>query len=98
MIRPCRIKQKWKQNRPALVTQRVAAVLGLREEPGRPLLPTLCEHLQSQRILLVLRLLESRLQPIQLVLGRPLHAGPLRASQPADVRAATSSAGQRLSG
>jgi predicted ATPase/class 3 adenylate cyclase/Tfp pilus assembly protein PilF len=39
---------------PALVTQRVAAVLGLREEPGRPLLPTLCEHLQSQRILLVL--------------------------------------------
>jgi predicted ATPase/class 3 adenylate cyclase len=37
-----------------LVTQTVARVLGVREEPGRPLLQTLVDSLRSQRLLLLL--------------------------------------------
>ena len=39
---------------PALVPQAVASVLGVREEPGRPLAATLAAHLRGQRLLLVL--------------------------------------------
>ena len=39
---------------PALVPLAVAQVLGLREEPGRPLLATLTDYLQSRRLILVL--------------------------------------------
>jgi class 3 adenylate cyclase len=39
---------------PVLVPQAVAQVLGLREEPGRPYLTTLTEHLQPRRLLLLL--------------------------------------------
>jgi predicted ATPase/DNA-binding SARP family transcriptional activator/DNA-binding CsgD family transcriptional regulator len=39
---------------PALVTQAVAAALGLREQPGRTLIQTLTSHLDSKRTLLVL--------------------------------------------
>jgi predicted ATPase/Tfp pilus assembly protein PilF len=39
---------------PSLVAQSVAAVLGVREEPGRPLLQTLTEFLRPKRVLLVL--------------------------------------------
>jgi predicted ATPase/class 3 adenylate cyclase len=39
---------------PALVPQAVAQALGLREEPGRPLLATLTAHLQPKALLLVL--------------------------------------------
>jgi predicted ATPase/transcriptional regulator with XRE-family HTH domain len=39
---------------PALVVQAVAQVLGLREEPGRPLLGTLLASLKERRLLLVL--------------------------------------------
>ncbi len=39
---------------PALVTQAVAAVLGVREEPNRLLLQTLTEYLRSKQLLLVL--------------------------------------------
>src|SRR5262249_41232109 len=38
----------------ALIPQMAASALGLREEPGRPLLQTLCDHLQSRILLLVL--------------------------------------------
>src|SRR5215207_9939319 len=39
---------------PDLVPQAIAAPLGVRENPGEPLLTTLGEHLKSRRILLVL--------------------------------------------
>jgi predicted ATPase len=39
---------------PALVPQAVAAAVGVREEPGRPLLPTLTAALAPRRVLLVL--------------------------------------------
>jgi predicted ATPase/DNA-binding SARP family transcriptional activator/DNA-binding CsgD family transcriptional regulator len=39
---------------PALVPQAVAAALGVREQPGRPLTETLSSHLGSKRTLLVL--------------------------------------------
>src|SRR6516162_2217156 len=39
---------------PSLIPQSVAAVLTLREQPGRPLIDTLVDHLQSRALLLVL--------------------------------------------
>jgi len=39
---------------PALVPQSVALALGLREEPGRPVVETLAEHLASRTVLLIL--------------------------------------------
>jgi predicted ATPase len=39
---------------PGLVPQRVATALGVREEPGRPLVETLTEYLQPRQLLLVL--------------------------------------------
>jgi predicted ATPase/transcriptional regulator with XRE-family HTH domain len=39
---------------PSLVAQAVATVLGVREEPGRPLLATLTDHVQPRALLLVL--------------------------------------------
>jgi len=39
---------------PALIPQAVAGVLGLREEPGRPLLNTLQDYLRDRRLLLIL--------------------------------------------
>jgi predicted ATPase/transcriptional regulator with XRE-family HTH domain/Tfp pilus assembly protein PilF len=39
---------------PALVVQAVPTVLGLHEEPNRPLLATLIDHLKDRRLLLVL--------------------------------------------
>src|SRR4029453_7040316 len=39
---------------PALVPQAVAVAVGVREEPGRPLLPTLTAALAPRRVLLVL--------------------------------------------
>ena len=39
---------------PALVPQAVAAALGVREEPGRPLTATLADYLQPEALLLVL--------------------------------------------
>ncbi len=38
---------------PALVVGETAQVLGVREEPDRPLLQTLCAHLKNQRALLI---------------------------------------------
>ena len=39
---------------PALVVSETAQALGVREEPDRPMLQTLCSHLKSQRALLIL--------------------------------------------
>jgi predicted ATPase len=39
---------------PALVPQTVASVLGLREEPSRPLLDTVCDYLRAKTMLLIL--------------------------------------------
>lgn len=39
---------------PALVPQTVAAVLGVEEKPGRPLINTLTDHLRAKKILLIL--------------------------------------------
>jgi predicted ATPase len=39
---------------PALAPQAVAAALGVREEPGRPMLATLIAHLCDQNMLLIL--------------------------------------------
>jgi predicted ATPase len=39
---------------PSLVPQQVATALGVREEPGRPLVETLTEYLQPRQLLLVL--------------------------------------------
>ena len=39
---------------PALIVSQTAHVLGVREEPGRPLLQTVCAHLKSRRALLIL--------------------------------------------
>jgi predicted ATPase/transcriptional regulator with XRE-family HTH domain len=39
---------------PTLVMQTVATALGLREEPNRPLLATIIDHLKARRLLLVL--------------------------------------------
>jgi len=39
---------------PALIVSETAQVLGVREEPGRPLLQTVCAHLKNQRALLIL--------------------------------------------
>ena len=39
---------------PALVASEAAQVLGVREEPDRPLIQTLCAHLKPQRVLIVL--------------------------------------------
>src|SRR5579859_642718 len=39
---------------PALIAQTVAAVLGVREEPDRPILATLTDHLRRKRALLII--------------------------------------------
>ncbi|MBI4278278.1 MAG: tetratricopeptide repeat protein [Armatimonadetes bacterium] len=39
---------------PALIPQAVASALGVREEPGRPLLATLTDHLHPRHLLLIL--------------------------------------------
>ena len=39
---------------PALIVSETAQVLGVREEPDRPLLQTLCAHLKNRRALLIL--------------------------------------------
>ena len=38
----------------ALVASETAQVLGVREEPGRPLIQTLCAHLKTRKLMLIL--------------------------------------------
>jgi len=47
----------------ALVVSEAAQTLGVREEPGRPLLQTLCAHLKASRVLVILDNCEHLLRP-----------------------------------
>jgi len=49
---------------PALVPSVAAQALGVREEPGRPLVQTLCTHLKSHRALLILDNCEHLIEPL----------------------------------
>ena len=70
---------------PALVPQTVAAVLGLKEEPGLPMLATLTEHLRRKRVLLILdnceHLIEGCAQLAEVVLRAGAHVGVLATSR-----------------
>jgi predicted ATPase/DNA-binding CsgD family transcriptional regulator len=61
---------------PALVAQTVAAVLGLRDEPGRPILDTLADGLRSRQLLIVLDNCEHVLEAGGQLADRLLRACP----------------------
>ena len=61
---------------PALVLAEAAQVLAVREEPGRPLLQTLCAHLADRRMLLVLDNCEHLIQPAATLAHALLRAAP----------------------
>ncbi|MFY9512013.1 MAG: tetratricopeptide repeat protein [Rubrivivax sp.] len=69
---------------PALVASEAAQALGLRDEPGRTLLQTLCSHLKSLRVLLIIDNCEQVVQACAELVGAILRAAP-------QVRAITSS-------
>ena len=48
---------------PSLVVSETARVLGVRDEPGTPILRTLCAHLKSRKLLLILDNCEHLMQP-----------------------------------
>jgi len=59
---------------PGLVAFEIAAVLGLRPEPGRPVLDTLAEHAASRNFLLVLDTCDAQLAAAAVVAARLLNA------------------------
>ena len=61
---------------PALVVSEAAQVLGVREEPDRPLVQTLCAHLKSRRTLLVFDNCEHLLKPAADLAHAILRAAP----------------------
>jgi predicted ATPase len=61
---------------PALVPQAVAAAVGVREEPGRPLLATLTDALRPKRLLLVLDNCEHLVEACARLAEAVLRAGP----------------------
>ena len=62
--------------RPDLVVSRLAAVVGVSEEPGRPLLDTLADVLRSRRMLLALDNCEHLIDACAEVAGRLLASSP----------------------
>src|SRR5262245_12168829 len=80
---------------PALVPQAVAAVLGVQEHPGRPLLATLAEALRPQQLLLVLDNCEHLIAAAALLAEHLLRACP-QVEILATSREALSSAGETL--
>src|SRR5205085_12034022 len=58
---------------PSLVASETAKVLGVREEPGRPFVETLCAHLKQRNLLLILDNCEHLINPsadlVQAILG-----------------------------
>lgn len=60
----------------ALVVSLAAQALGVRDEPGRPLLQSLCAQLQGQRVLLILDNCEHLLQPVARLAHALLQAAP----------------------
>ncbi|MDP2005165.1 MAG: hypothetical protein Q8K45_05785 [Rubrivivax sp.] len=61
---------------PALVVGEAAQVLAVREEPGRPLLQTLCAHLATKRVLLVIDNCEHLIKPAAELAHALLRAAP----------------------
>ncbi len=61
---------------PALVVGEAAQVLAVREEPGRPLLQTLCAHLAGKRVLLVIDNCEHLIKPAAELAHALLRAAP----------------------
>lgn len=60
----------------ALVTSEAAQALGVRDEPGRPLLQALCAQLQHQRVLIILDNCEHLLAPVAKLAHALLLAAP----------------------
>jgi len=60
----------------ALVASEAANVLGVREEPGRPILQTLCTHLKTRELLLILDNCEHLVQACAELAARILRATP----------------------
>ncbi|SDY05931.1 Adenylate and Guanylate cyclase catalytic domain-containing protein [Micromonospora pattaloongensis] len=60
---------------PGLVAFAIAAVLGLRPEPGRPIVDTLVEHATSRRMLLLLDTCDAHLPAVADVTARLLTGG-----------------------
>ena len=61
---------------PALVVSEAAQVLGVREEPDRPLVQTLCAHLKPLRVLLVFDNCEHLIKPSADLANAILRAAP----------------------
>lgn len=61
---------------PALVPQVVATALGLREQPGQPILNTLLDYAHSKRMLLVLDNCEHLIEACAQLADRIVRAGP----------------------
>ena len=61
---------------PALVLSAAAQALGVREEPDRPLLQTLCAHLRNRRVLLILDNCEHVLQASAQMASAILRSAP----------------------
>jgi predicted ATPase/DNA-binding CsgD family transcriptional regulator len=61
---------------PALVPQAVASALGMREEPGRPILATLIDYLRDKCLLLVLDNCEHLITACAALADALLHAAP----------------------
>jgi predicted ATPase/class 3 adenylate cyclase len=60
---------------PGLVAVTVAGALGLRPEPGRPVLQTLAEHVANRRLLLVLDTCETQVEAVASMVSSLLAAG-----------------------
>jgi len=60
----------------ALITHTVASILGIREEPGRPILQTLLDYLKPRRLLLILDNCEHLLRETAGLAHTLLHASP----------------------
>jgi predicted ATPase/class 3 adenylate cyclase/DNA-binding CsgD family transcriptional regulator len=61
---------------PALVPQTVAIALGVREDPGRPILTSLCEYVRDRDLLLMLDNCEHLLEACAQLADALLHAAP----------------------
>ena len=61
---------------PALVLREAAQAIGVRDEPGRPLLQTLCSHLKARRTLIVMDNCEHLLKPCAQLAFAILKAAP----------------------
>jgi predicted ATPase/class 3 adenylate cyclase len=61
---------------PSIVASEAAKVLGVREEPGRPLMETVCAHLKPRNLLLILDNCEHLIKPSAELVHAILEAAP----------------------